>query len=153
MTAAQARPGAPHPRRVALLVWGSMVGFLLAFLAMELTLDLRGPLESPPRGLLFGLAAGSSALGIALSRLLPPRIPARQAGGRPAVLALVRMVIGWALCEGPALFALVAHLLTQDARLLGIFAVDLLALVALYPGAAAWERLSAERPPPARRVR
>ncbi len=152
MTAAQARPGTPHPRRVALLVWGAMVGFPLAFLAMELALDLQAPVESPPRALLFGLAAGSSALGIALSRLLPPRIPARQAGGRPA-LALVRMVIGWALCEGPALFALVAHLLTHDARLLGIFAVDLVALVALYPGDAAWERLSADGPPPRRMVR
>jgi F0F1-type ATP synthase membrane subunit c/vacuolar-type H+-ATPase subunit K len=138
---------------VALLVWGSMVGFLLAFLAMELTLHLHAPVESPPRALLFGLAAVTSALGIALSRLLPPRIPARQAGGRPAALALLRMVIGWALCEGPALFALVAHLLTHDARLLGIFAVDLLALVTLYPGPAAWERLSAERPPPGRMVR
>ncbi|MBI5069207.1 MAG: hypothetical protein HZB56_13305 [Deltaproteobacteria bacterium] len=153
MTAAPARPATPHPRRVALLVWGSMVGFQLAFLAMELTLDLHAQVERPPRELLFALAVATSALGVALSRLLPPRIPARQAGGRPAALALVRMVIGWALCEGPALFTLVAHLLTHDARLLGIYAVDMVALLALYPTEAAWERLSADRPPPGGVVR
>jgi len=149
------RPGAPHPRRVALLLWTAMVGFLLAFLAMELALDLPAASADAPRGLLLGLGIASSALGIVLSRLLPPRIPARQAGGRPAALALLRMVIGWALCEGAALFAMAAHLLTQDSRLLLVLAVDLLALLALYPGEEAWSRLSVEkrRREPGRMVR
>jgi len=149
------RSGAPHPRRVALFLWTAMVGFLLAFLAMELGLGLPPAPADAPRGLLFAVAAATSALGIVLSRLLPPRIPARQAGGRPAALALLRMVIGWALCEGPALFALAVHLLTHDARLLGLFAVDLLALLSLYPGERAWARLSVEQGPPgtARMVR
>ena len=126
------------------MVWAAMGGFLLAFLAMELALDLPAGSADAPRGLLFGLAVATSALGIALSRLLPPRMPAHQAGGRPAALALVRMVIGWALCDGAALFAMAAHLLTNDARLLGVFAVDLLAHLTLYPGEDAWARLSAE---------
>ncbi len=154
MSGPQPRSGGPHPRRVALLLWAAMVGFLVAFLAMELALDLPVASADAPRGLLLALAIATSALGIVLSRLLPPRIPARQAGGRPAALALLRMVIGWALCEGAALFALAAHLLTQDTRLLGVFAVDLLALLTLFPGQEAWTRLSVEKAPlPGRMVR
>jgi len=146
-------PAAPNPRRAALLVWTAMLAFLLAFLAMELALDLPRLAADAPRGLLLGLAAATSMLGIALSRLLPLRIPARQAGGGPAALALLRLVVAWALCEGAALFALAAHLLTHDDRLLGIFAVDLLALATLYPGERLWGRLSAEPATAPRMVR
>jgi len=144
---ARTGPVAPHPRRVAVMVWAAMVGFLLAFLAMELALDLPTGSVAAQRRLFFGLAIVTSALCIVLSRLLPPRIPAQQAGGKPAALALVRMVIGWSLCVGAALFAMVAHLLTQDPRLLGVFGVDLLALLTLFPGEDAWTHLSVDAGP------
>jgi len=144
-------PGGVPPRRIGTAVWGSMVGILLLLLAVVLAVE-KAPEPDAPRELLFWLAVATSALGIALSRVLPPRIPARQAGGRPAANAITRLIVGWALCEGVAIFPLVAHMLVHDHRLLLVFAVDVAALLLLYPSADQWARLAAEEAHPSGRV-
>jgi len=148
--APQGAGGVP-PRRIGTAVWGAMVGMLLLFLAVVLAVE-QAPRPEAPRELLFWLAAATSALGIALSRLLPQRIPARQAGGRPAANAMTRLIIGWALCQGVAIFPLVAHMLVRDQRLLLVFAVDVAALLLLYPSADLWARFSAQEAHPAGRM-
>ncbi len=137
-------PGTPPPRGVGILVWTAMVAFLLLFLAVVLAVEPPADDLRAPRQLLFGLALVTSAAGIALSRLVPPRIAARHTGGRPAN-ALVRSLVGWAACEAVALYPLVAHVLVHDHRLLGVFAVDVVALVTLFPSRNAWAQLAADR--------
>ncbi len=142
-----ARPagGAPPPRGAGILVWAAMVAFLLLFLGVVLAVE--PPADDPraPRQLLFVLALASSAAGIAISRLVPPRVAARHTGGRPGAAALVRSLLGWAACEAVALYPLVAHMLIHDHRLLAVFAVDVVALVSLYPSRNAWAQLAADR--------
>jgi hypothetical protein len=135
------------PRRIASLVWGALVAMLLLFLAVVLALE-KEAVQPAGGGLLFWLAVATSALGIVLSRVVPPRIPGSQAGGRPAATALLRFILGWGLCAGVAIFPAVAHMLVHDHRLLGVFAVDALALVLLYPGENAWAHLAAEQARP-----
>jgi hypothetical protein len=121
-----------------------MLTLLLLFLGVVLAVE-REEAPAPPRDLLLAMAVVTSVLGILLSRVLPPRISARQAGGPPAANAFIRLLVGWALCEGVAVFPLVAHLLAHDDRLLAVFAVDLVALALLYPSPDAWAQLAADR--------
>jgi hypothetical protein len=144
-----------EPRRVAVLVWAAMLTLLLLFLVLVLALPAPR-LTAPPRNVFFWLAVATSALGVTLSRVLPRRIGPPQAGGRPA-LAFTRCILAWALCEGVAIFPLVAYLLEQDGRLLGVFAVDVIALVTCYPSEDRWSELAALEggapAPPKRMVR
>ena len=61
----------------------------------------------------------------------------------PDQLALTRTVIAGALCEGPALFALVGLMVARDASLFLPWGLSLAALLAHFPGAGRWERLGA----------
>jgi len=126
-------------RRAALFVWGSMVVTPLAFMAVAAT-KRWGHDPRDVAGFLFWLTVLASAFNIALSRLLPPRLGPVRAG-REAT-AFTRLAVGWALCEAAALFPLVVWIVSGDPRLLGVCAVDLLALVTLYPSDARWESLS-----------
>ncbi len=131
------------PRKLAVLVWVLLVGLLLLFLGMVLAVEQKGVVPAP-RPHLFWVAVASSALGIVLSRVLPPRIPSHQAGGPPTANAFIRFLAAWAPCQAAAIYPLVAHVLARDPRLLVVFAADLLALVTLYPGQDAWAHLSAD---------
>ena len=134
-----------EPRRVAVLVWAALVLLLALFLVLVLALPAPR-VTAAPRDVFFGLAIATSALGVALSRVLPRRIAGGEsaaAGSRPA-LAFTRFVLGWALCDGVAIFPLVAYLLEQDGRLLGVFAVDVIALVTYFPSEDRWAELAAQ---------
>jgi len=133
-----------EPRRVAVLVWAALVLLLALFLVLVLALPAPR-VTAAPRDVFFWLAIATSALGVALSRVLPRRIAAGEsaAGSRPA-LAFTRFVLGWALCDGVAIFPLVAYLLEQDGRLLGVFAVDVIALVTYFPSEDRWAELAAQ---------
>jgi hypothetical protein len=125
------------PRKVAIVIWAAHLGLLALFLALVLALPPPARVHVPPE-LVLALAAATSALGIALSRLLPQRIAPRQAGGGHEAVAMTRLIVGWALCEGVAMFPLVTFLLARDARLLALLAVDVVALLTLYPSAERW---------------
>ncbi len=137
-------PGALPPRRVAVVVWASMLLVPFAFLALTSALPM--PARGRPgamRDLLFWLVAGTSALAILLSRALPRRIgPRPDAGGRDLV-AFTRLIVAWSLCEAAALLPLVARMLTDDERLLAFFALDVVALATLFPSGDRWAALGA----------
>jgi hypothetical protein len=125
--------------RVAVVVWGSML--LVPFFFLAVAAQHRwGHDPREVAGLLFWLTVAASAFNIALSRLLPPRLGPFRAG-REAT-AFTRLVVAWALCEAAALFPLVVWIVSGDPRLLGVCAVDLVALLTLYPSDARWERLT-----------
>jgi len=136
-------PGSLPPRRVAAVVWASMLLVPFAFLALTSALPM--PASERPeamRDLLFWLVAGTSVLAILLSRALPRRIgPRPDAGGRDLV-AFTRLVVAWSMCEAAALFPLVARMLTHDERLLAFFALDVVALATLFPGEDRWAALA-----------
>jgi drug/metabolite transporter (DMT)-like permease len=125
-------------RRVAVVVWAGMVSTPVLFAAAAFTAAPPREMRSPElAGMFFWMAAAVVGLGIALSRLLPSRIRQRGPGPRDAV-AFTRLVVGWAILEGAAIFPLVAQLVTGDPFLYLLFAVALAALVGLFPSEARW---------------
>jgi hypothetical protein len=122
-------------RKAAMLVWTSTLLVPLFFAAMADSVRF-GSRHLPQGELFFWLSVAVSTLFIALSRALPPRVRAMPAG-REAT-AFIRLTMAWALCEGVALLALVAWILTDDPRQLGVCAVDLLALTILFPSQSRW---------------
>jgi hypothetical protein len=135
-------------RSVALLVWSSTLLVPLFFGGVAKAMRGDAP-HLPPNSVVFWVTVLTSAACIALAQVVPQKVAAVPAG-REAT-AFIRLVSGWALCEGAALFPLVAWIVTDDARLLGVCAVDLLALVMLFPSEHRWERLLPGEPIPARR--
>ncbi len=135
-------------RSVALLVWSSTLLVPLFFGGVAEAVRGDAP-HLPHNGVLFWVTVVVSAACIALSQVVPQRVAAVPAG-REAT-AFIRLVSGWALLEGAALLPLVAWIVTEDRRLLGVCAVDLLALVLLFPSERRWQRLLPGEPIPARR--
>ncbi|BDG03308.1 hypothetical protein [Anaeromyxobacter oryzae] len=130
----------PYARRAALVVWSALIVLPLAFLVVVLAVggvDRASPAVAP---LFFWIAIGASVLDLALAWLLAPRVGAK-ASSDPEAVAFTRLLFAWALAEAAAIFPLVAYLLTDDARLIGIFGVDLLALVLLFPSDQRWESM------------
>jgi hypothetical protein len=125
-------------RSVARLVWASTLVVPVFFAAVAEAVRW-GKAHLPESQLLFWLTVATSAACIVLARVLPPRIRPVAAG--PEATAFIRLVCGWALCEGAALFPLVVWILTDDGHLLVVWAVDLLALLVLYPSPARWRRM------------
>jgi hypothetical protein len=132
-------------RQAARLIWGALVvtPFLFAAVTFALQRAPRAPQLATPA---FWLAALASAVNVTLSRVLPPRLGPRAANHRDAV-AFTRHLVGFALCDAAALAPLVAFIVTRDARLLGLVAVDVLALILLYPSESRWQRLLPEAAP------
>ena len=132
-----ARPDAT--RRAAALAWVAMlvVPFFFMALAAASRRDGGGPGATT---FLFWLTVGTSAVLVVLSRALPERLGPFRSGR--AATAFARLLVAWALCEAAALFPLVAWIVTGDPRLIGVFGVDLLALVLLYPSDHRWESLA-----------
>jgi hypothetical protein len=135
-------------RKLAELVWLSTLVIPVFFGGMAEAVRW-GSGHLPESGLFFWLSVLVSAACIALAHALPARLRPLPAG-REAT-AFIRLVCGWALCEGAAFLPLLAWILTDDPRLLGVCAVDLLALVTLYPSEARWASLLPGEPAPARR--
>jgi hypothetical protein len=137
-------------QRAAMLVWGAMLVVPFFFMALADTARWGGD-RAGATALLFWLTVAVSVLHIGLSRTLPPRLGPFRAGREATILA--RLLVAWALCEAAALFPLVAWIVTGDERLIGVFAVDLLALLLLYPSDHRWERLAPANEPPSGGIR
>ncbi len=130
------------PRQVAVWIWGAMLCMSLVFLAVTSTLAIPQAFAERATPYLFWIAVGVAAAGIVLSRHLPVRITPRQAGGRHEVMATTRLLIGWSLCDGAAVFALLARIVTGDPRLVGVFGLCLFGIVTLYPSQSRWALLA-----------
>jgi hypothetical protein len=135
-------------RRAAMLVWASTLVVPLFFGAVAEAMRW-GSGHLPQRGLYLWMSVLISALCIGLAHLVPARIRPVPAG-REAT-AFIRLVSGWALCEGAAFLPLLAWILTDDPRLLGVCALDLLALATLFPSEPRWASLLPGEPSPPRR--
>jgi hypothetical protein len=127
-------------RRAAVVVWASMLVTPLFFAAVTVAVAPPREMRTPElSGMFFWLAAAVVGLGIAMSRLLPPRIRQRDSGSRDTV-TFTRLAVAWAILEGAALFPLVAQLVTGDLFLFALTAVALAALVTLFPSETRWAR-------------
>ncbi len=128
----------PPSRQVAALVWGGMAATPILFAGVTAVAapprDMRSPEMS---GLFLWMSAAMVGIGLAMARLLPPRIRARHQGSREAV-AFVRLAVAWAVLEGAAMFPLVAELVTGSPLLYLPAAVALGALATLYPSPSRW---------------
>lgn len=125
--------------RTAKLIWAALVltPVLFAEVAAALSPVPRAPQLAEPA---LVLAALASILNVALSRILPPRLGPRASAHRDAV-AFTRALVGFALCDAAALAPVVAFILTRDVRLFGLVALDVLALILLFPTEVRWQRL------------
>lgn len=143
------RPSTP-PLLAARVVWGAMVAGLLAVLVAALV--ARPSFARPPAArpleddfLLFMhlTAGGLLAMALLAVRILVPILPVHRdvAAGK---VALARSVAAGAICEAPAVFALVDFVVTGERLALALFAVGLAALLATFPGEARWARLGGE---------
>jgi hypothetical protein len=129
-------------RRTARVIWVALLATPLLFLgvAAAVSPEAWAPGLAEP---LFWLAVAGSALNVALSRLLPPRLGPDRADDRDAV-AFARVLVGLALCDAAAMAPLVAYMVTRDPRLLAVLALDVVALLLLYPSDPRWQRLLPE---------
>jgi hypothetical protein len=133
----------PIPRRNATIIWSALVAGVLLFLAVAMTVPMPGAPALAP--VMLAVGGGLSVVTIAMSWLWAVRLPPSSTtlpAAAPDALALTRLVLASALCEGSALFALVAYLVTQDVRTLVPFALSLGSLLAHFPGDRHWARLS-----------
>ena len=133
----------PSLRRTAVVIWGALLGGVAVFSAVALAVPLGRPMDPELAAPLLLAALGTAVLSVGLSFWLPRRIRPAGAVATPDQLALTRTVIASALCEGPALFALVGLMITRDASLFLPYALSLGALLAHVPGAGRWQRLGA----------
>ncbi len=131
-------------RRLALLVWGALLATPLLFAGVTLVASPPREMRSPEfSGMFFWMASAVVGLGLALSRVLPPRIRTHTQGSRDSV-AFTRLLVAWAILEGASMFALVAQLVTGDALLYVPFAAGFLAQAALYPSESRWNGLAVQ---------
>ena len=135
--------GRAMTRRIATLLWAALLVLPVAFLGVATT--HRHEPSTEHAALLLWVAVVASAFNVALSRVLHPRLEAARGGG-PEAVTLTRFLVGWALCEAAALFPLVAFLVSHDLRLLAVLALDVVALVFLYPSDRRWSRLAPAGP-------
>ncbi len=129
-------------RRTATLLWAALAVVPLVFLAVASGIARHAVARGLTRPV-FWLALGASALNVVLSRALPCRLGPARALDRDAV-AFTRHLVSLALCEAAAMAPLVGYMLTGDVGLLVVVALDVIALVSLFPSDARWEALRPE---------
>lgn len=152
----------PTPRRVATIVWSALLTGPTLFLglALFLVLGLRGGAGLGTRLdplVLIGGSLGLSVVTVALSWIWAVRMRIEQtaqgtelqrrrvAAGSPTgpdAVALTRLIVSCALCEGGALCACVVFLVTGQPLALLPYALSWIALAAHFPGDRHWKELS-----------
>lgn len=151
----------PQPiptRRVALVIWASLLAGVLAFAVIATFVGpgvRQGPLALPAPEVLVAITLGLSVLMLVLSRVVPPRLQGAT-GARPEALAITRTIVAMAPNEAAALVAIVVWMLTGAALVLVPFALSLAAMAGAFPSEVRWAALCAtprEGQPPRRMVR
>ncbi len=133
----------PSLRRVAVVIWIALVGGVVVFSMVALAVPVGRPVGPELASVLLLVTLAMAVLSVGFSFWIPRRIRPGGAVATPDQLALTRSVVAGALCEGPALFALVGLMVARDASMLLPYAVSLFALLVHFPGAARWRRLGA----------
>ena len=131
-------PVALDHRRTVLVIWAALLGGCVAFFAVAAFLRSSGQLPaSEPIELLDWLALALPVLLVALSFTIPGLLRAPP-GVAPELFARSRLIVGWALREGAAIFGTVVWLLSGDAKALAGFAIGVAALAASIPTEDRW---------------
>jgi hypothetical protein len=131
-------------RKVAVVAWGALLATPVLFAGVTVAAAPPQGMRSPElAGMFLWMSAAVVGLGVALSRLLPPRIREHDQGPRDAV-AFTRLVVAWGILEGAALFPLVAKLVTGDPLLYALSAGALAAQLSLFPSEARWKRFAVQ---------
>jgi hypothetical protein len=131
-------------RKVAVVAWGALLATPVLFAGVTVAAAPPQGMRSPElAGVFLWMSAAVVGLGVALSRLLPPRIREHDQGPRDAV-AFTRLVVAWGILEGAALFPLVAKLVTGDPLLYALSAGALAAQLSLFPSEARWKRFAVQ---------
>ena len=126
-------------RRMAVGVWSALLATPVLFAGVTVAAAPPHGMRSPElAGLFLWMSAAMVGLGVALSRLLPPRLRRHDRGSRDAV-AFTRLVVAWAILEGAAMFPLVAELVTGDRLLYLLCAAAVAAQLSLFPSEARWK--------------
>ncbi len=132
------------PKLVATIVWAALVVGVVMFLGVAFV--VRFPGDPKLAGTLLPVAGGLSVVGTAISWLwairMRPKLPKGATPHAPEQLAVTRLIAASALCEGPALFSIVGFLVTGEGVLLLPFALSFVSLLAHFPDARHWERLT-----------
>ncbi|ACL63937.1 conserved hypothetical protein [Anaeromyxobacter dehalogenans 2CP-1] len=135
-------------RRNAVIIWRALAAAPVLFLAVAFAFPLAGesaPDIAQPLLLVLTVAVGVE---VAVSWLWAVRMRPAATPTGPALtrerLALTRLIVATALCEGAALFAVVVFMVTRDTRALPPWAIAFAALVSHFPGDRHWARLSRE---------
>ncbi|GAO01749.1 hypothetical protein [Anaeromyxobacter sp. PSR-1] len=132
-------------RRNAVMIWGVLAVAPVLFLVVAFAVRLRGePAPGIAQPLLLVLTV-LVAVEVPVSWLWAVRMrPAAPSAG-PALtrerLALTRLIVATAMCEGAALFAVVVFMVTRDPRALPLWAIAFAALLSHFPGDRHWARL------------
>jgi hypothetical protein len=131
-------------RKVAVVAWGALLATPVLFAGVTIAAAPPQGMRSPElAGVFLWMSAAVVGLGVALSRLLPPRIREQDQGPRDAV-AFTRLVVAWGILEGAALFPLVAKLVTGDPLLYALSAAAVAAQLSLFPSEARWKRFAVQ---------
>jgi hypothetical protein len=93
-----------------------------------------------------GLTVVTTAISWLWAVRMTPRVPPGATPHTPEQLAVTRLIAASAVCEGAALFAIVAFLVTREAATLVPWAVSFGSLLAHFPGERHWARLVAAPP-------
>jgi hypothetical protein len=133
-----------NPRRVATIIWGALVAGTTVFLVVALSLPEAVGDPQLVR-VLLPVSGGMSIVTTMASWFwvvrMRPALPPGATTLTPEALALTRLIVASALCEGAALFAIVVLLATSHAVALLPFAVSFVALLAHFPRERHWARL------------
>jgi hypothetical protein len=135
-------PTSPQePRKIALIIWGAMVGVLLLSFAVASVLgDGRPPVEPGLGRMLALIATIQAAISVVASRHLPGYLKPRGSV-TPDQHALTRHIVAAGVCEASALFSVMAWFLTGNTWLLAPLAVAQVGLATCYPGIERWVTL------------
>lgn len=136
-------------RRNAYVIWGALLAGSIVF---ALVASQVGPLVAPgekPVAILAQLSLAFAFAAVLGSRVLP-RLLRPSPGLSPEQVALTRNVVAGAMCEGAALFGIVASRVTGSAWAMIAFAMGFAGLVSCFPGEARWRSLLPGAPPDGR---
>ncbi len=123
-------------RRITQLIWAAQLGGCLLFLGVAGLLRTMGGMGLAPQpDVLLWLGLVLPVSFVAASFVVPALV---RPAGEPEAVARTRLIVGWALREGAALFGTVVWLLSGDGRALAGLAIGLAALAATMPTEARW---------------
>ncbi len=130
-------------RRTAYVIWGALLFGVLTFAAVAAFVGpgMRQQGSDVAPLFLADLSVALALVGVLASRIVPPRLGPRPGVDDPEALALTRNIVATSLCEGTALFGVIAWMLTGSERAVLGLAIAVAGILSSFPGDARWRSL------------